>query len=105
MKFVIATSVKDDWKKTAPKDFVLAQNYPNPFNPSTRISYYLPHRAFVNIAVYNSLGQLVQTLVNEELEMGAQEIAFDARNLASGTYFYRLTAGGMTQTKMMAIVK
>lgn len=105
VKFVIATSVKDDWKKTAPKDFVLAQNYPNPFNPSTRISYYLPHRAFVNIAVYNSLGQLVQTLVNEELEMGAQEIAFDARNLASGTYFYRLTAGGMTQTKMMAIVK
>jgi hypothetical protein len=105
VKLVRATSVADDWNKNRPDNFVLAQNYPNPFNPSTMISYYLPQRTHVMLSVYNTVGQLVQTLVNDEQEKGAQEIAFDARNLGTGNYFYRLTAGGFTQTKMMTIVK
>jgi hypothetical protein len=105
VKLVKVTSVEDDWRSSAPKDYVLAQNYPNPFNPSTKISFYLPHRAFVNLTVYNSLGQAIRTLVNEEMEGGAQETSFDAANLSSGNYFYRLTAGGVSQTKLMAVVK
>jgi hypothetical protein len=85
--------------------FQLAQNYPNPFNPSTKISYFLPHRSVVSLAVFNSLGQRVATLVDEEMGHGRHEIMFDAANLASGSYFYRLTAGGMTQTRMMTIIK
>jgi len=105
VKLVIATSVKEEWKKNKPQTFVLAQNYPNPFNPSTKVSYFLPHRTFVILAVYNSLGQLVETLTSQEMEGGAHEISFDARNLASGNYFYRLSAGGVVQTKMMTVVK
>jgi hypothetical protein len=105
VKLVVTTSVQDDWNKNRPDNFLLAQNYPNPFNPSTRIAYYLPQRTQVTLAVYNTLGQLVETLVNDEQDMGTQEIVFDAKNLGSGSYFYRLTAGGVTQTKMMTIVK
>jgi hypothetical protein len=105
VKLVIAASVKDDWAKNAPKNFTLAQNYPNPFNPSTHIAYYLPRATRVTLAVYNSLGQLMETLIDEEQNQGAQEFVFDAQNYASGNYFYRLTAGSFTQTKMMTVVK
>jgi hypothetical protein len=105
VKLVIATGVKDEWEKNAPGEFVLAQNYPNPFNPSTRIPYYLPHQAHVTLAVYDMLGRLVETLVDEDQEQGAQELVFDAGRYSSGHYLYRLTAGGVTQTKMMTIVK
>jgi hypothetical protein len=84
---------------------VLAQNYPNPFNPSTKISYFVPERSFVQLAVYNMLGQLVATPVSEEREAGAHEITFDAKSLPSGNYFYRLNAGAKTQTKVMTILK
>jgi hypothetical protein len=105
VKFVKVTSVEDGWKTNAPDDFVLGQNYPNPFNPSTKISYYLPQRTHVMLSVYNALGQQVETLVNGEQEMGTREVSFDAANHASGNYFYRLTAGNVTRTKMMTIVK
>jgi hypothetical protein len=104
VKLVFTTSVQDE-SENKPDEFVLAQNYPNPFNPSTRISYYLPQRTHVTLSVYNTLGQLVETPVNDEQDMGVREVLFDAGKLSSGNYYYRLTAGGVTRTKMMTVVK
>jgi hypothetical protein len=73
-----------------PANFVLEQNYPNPFNPSTKIKYRVPVRGSVNLKVINSLGQEIATLVHEEKAAGTYEKDFDASNLASGIYFYRI---------------
>ncbi len=88
-----------------PADFQLDQNYPNPFNPSTSISYSLPERAFVTLKIYDILGREVASLVNEEKQAGRYQIRFDASNLASGTYVYRLAAGNFIQTKKMVLMK
>jgi hypothetical protein len=88
-----------------PGTFALYQNYPNPFNPTTTIRYALPRRSFVTLAVFNTLGQQVAMLVNGEVEAGYHEARFDARGLASGVYFYRLTAGGYSQIRKLCIVK
>jgi len=80
-----------------PIAYRLAQNYPNPFNPTTTISFELPIPSLVTLKVYNMLGQEVATLLdNEELEDGTQEIVFNATSLATGVYFYRMTAEGLT---------
>jgi hypothetical protein len=105
VKLVIPVSVRDDWRANTPTDFVLAQNYPNPFNPATHIAYYLPSRTHVTLTVYNALGQVVQTLVDAVQDQGTQQVVFESGSLAGGNYFYRLTAGGITQTKMMTMVK
>ncbi len=98
-----------------PKEFVLQQNYPNPFNPLTVIRYQLPVRSFVTLRVYNSLGQEVSTLVNEELSAGTYSSTFDASGLASGVYFYTLVgenrsgegaaSRGFSETKKMVLLK
>ncbi len=82
-----------------PKDFVLHQNYPNPFNPSTTIKYAVPKTSLVNIKVYDLTGQEVASLVNEVKEAGTYEIKFDARNLASGIYLYRMIADNFTSVR------
>jgi uncharacterized Ntn-hydrolase superfamily protein len=80
-----------------PRAFTLFQNYPNPFNPSTTIQFYLPARASVTLKIYNVLGQEVAALLKrEEMDEGTQEIDFDARNLASGVYLYRIEARTVT---------
>jgi hypothetical protein len=76
----------------APSVFTLMQNYPNPFNPMTKIEYTLPENAEVRVDIYNTLGELVSTLVNKTMEAGYQEISFDASSLPSGTYIYRINA-------------
>ncbi|MFI5251943.1 MAG: SdrD B-like domain-containing protein [Bacteroidota bacterium] len=74
-----------------PKRFALNQNYPNPFNPATTISFTLPQTGFVTLKIYNMLGQEVKTLLrNENMEQGTQHVEFNASELASGVYFYRL---------------
>jgi hypothetical protein len=75
-----------------PEVYSLSQNYPNPFNPSTTIRYGLPQRSVVSLAVYNSIGQKVATLVDQEQEAAYHEVRFDAGRLASGIYFYRIQA-------------
>lgn len=85
--------------------FSLVQNYPNPFNPATRIQYSVSSRQFVTLKVYNLLGKEVATLVNENKEAGNYSINFDASNLPSGVYIYKLQAGEFTQSKKMTLVK
>jgi hypothetical protein len=96
-----------------PTEFALEQNYPNPFNPATVIRYTLPTRVGqsfltvypVSLKVYDLLGQLVATLVDEEQTPGYKSVTFDAGNLPSGMYIYRLSAGSFTQARKMVIVK
>jgi hypothetical protein len=92
-------------KDQLPKGFVLNQNYPNPFNPTTVINYRLPSRSYVTLKVYNVLGEEVSILVNGIKEAGSYEAKFDAGRLASGVYFYRLTAGSFMFTKKLILFK
>jgi hypothetical protein len=88
-----------------PGEYILYQNYPNPFNPSTTIKYSIPELSRVTLKVFNVLGEEVTTLVNEEKIAGNYSIEFNASNLPSGVYFYRLQAGSFTETKKMLILK
>jgi len=89
----------------APDHFSLAQNYPNPFNPETVIEFQIPSNAMVNISVYNTLGEKVATLLNEQLEQGYYTRSFNGSNLPSGIYIYRLTADNVMFTKKMMLIK
>ena len=92
-------------EKASVKDFDLSQNYPNPFNPTTVISYRLAADSKVNLTVYNALGSEVSTLVNETQNSGSHSVSFNATNLSSGTYFYRLQAGGLVKAGKMILIK
>ncbi len=104
----IPTSISDE-KIDSPEKFYLAQNYPNPFNPSTKISFTVPNvgtgLALSVLKVYDVLGNEIATLVDEHLEAGKYEVTFDASNLASGFYFYRLQAGSFIETKKMILIR
>ncbi len=95
---------------TSATSFTLSQNYPNPFNPSTTIKYSIPAvgtslTKFVQMKVYDILGKEVATLVNENKPAGNYEVNFNASNLSSGVYFYKLQAGNFIQIKKMTVVK
>ena len=110
----ITTIEKNNSLKTK---FDLLQNYPNPFNPTTTIKYTIPtplNSPFakggntgesVTLKVYNILGKVVTTLVNKQQSAGTYQVIFDAKNLPSGTYFYRLKAGNFSKTKQMILIK
>lgn len=87
------------------KIFELKQNYPNPFNPVTRIEYSIPEGGLVTLDVYNVLGQRVATLINSVQTAGNHQVNFDGHVLASGVYFYKLSAGNYTRTMKMALMK
>ena len=100
-----------------PAEFVLEQNYPNPFNPSTTITFSLPSQSSthakgrvgegstVSLKVFDLLGREVATLVNEEKPAGSYRTTFNASQLPSGVYFYRLEAGSFTQTRKLLLLK
>jgi hypothetical protein len=88
-----------------PTQYTLAQNFPNPFNPTTTIQYGLPMSAFVSLRVFNTLGEQVADLVEGDRESGYHTVTFDASNLSSGVYFYRLQAGDFVQTRRLMILK
>ena len=90
---------------TNPFEFVLSQNYPNPFNPSTKIKYSIPTSEFVTLKVYDVLGNEVAALVNEEKPAGTYEVNFNASQLSSGIYFYKLQAGSFVETKKMILLR
>ncbi len=85
--------------------FKLEQNYPNPFNPTTTIKYSVPKSSFVTLKVYDLLGNEISTLVNGEKSAGYYHVQFNASNLASGVYFYRLTAGDKAEVKKLLLAK
>ncbi len=86
-------------------EYAISQNYPNPFNPSTTINYQIPKSGLVSLKVYDINGNEVANLVNETKETGRYSVEFNAKNLASGVYFYRIISGDFVQTKKMAILK
>jgi hypothetical protein len=90
---------------SAPVDYTLQQNYPNPFNPVTTISYSLPVKSEVELIIFNALGEGVMQLTNEEKEAGRYSVKFNATELTSGIYFYRLQAGSFVQTKKMVLLR
>jgi photosystem II stability/assembly factor-like uncharacterized protein len=98
-----ATSVVD--VRIIPKDFNLDQNFPNPFNPSTQISYSVPSVSMVKLFVYNTLGQTVKVLENSFKNAGNYSVNFNAADIPSGIYFYRLEAGQFSQVKKMILIK
>lgn len=91
--------------ENTPKSFSLSQNYPNPFNPSTVIQYAVPKASLVTIKVYDMTGREIKTLVNDFKNAGTFEVRFNASNLASGVYFYKIQAGEFRDTKKMMLVK
>jgi hypothetical protein len=101
----LTTTSVENSGATTPTRFALEQNYPNPFNPTTAISFQVPGVSIVKLAVYNILGQEVSTLVNEIKQPGVYTVQFDASNLPSGFYFYRMTAGNFTSTRSMVLLK
>ena len=88
-----------------PASFNLEQNYPNPFNPSTSIKYSIPVSGNVRLSVYNLVGEEVAVLVNGNIEAGTFEVTFDASNLPSGVYLYKLQSANTVQTKKMMLLK
>jgi hypothetical protein len=98
------TGIVDNGIKS-PSEFKLEQNYPNPFNPTTNIKFEIPSDQHVVIDVYNSIGQLVKTLVNQYYSSGSHVVTFNAANFASGIYIYRIEAGAFTESKKMILIK
>ncbi|MFZ5433471.1 MAG: T9SS type A sorting domain-containing protein [Calditrichota bacterium] len=92
-------------EQTLPETFYLADNYPNPFNPETKIRFSLPENGLASLKVYDAIGRHVATLVNGQLSAGEHAVTFNAENLPSGLYFYKLTAGGSSVTKKMILMK
>lgn len=88
-----------------PSKYSLSQNYPNPFNPVTKINYQLPVSSFVSLNVYDMTGREVTRLLNENKEAGYYTIIFDAKNLSSGTYFYKIVSGDFSEVMKMILVK
>jgi hypothetical protein len=88
-----------------PSGYTLYQNYPNPFNSSTSFEFELPENTFVNISVYNMLGQKIGDVVNDYLEKGYHYRNWNAANLSSGIYYYIFRAGEFSEIKKMALIK
>lgn len=94
----------NDKTETA-NSYLLEQNYPNPFNPETTIGYSIPNSGHVTLSVYNTLGQIVTTLVNSYENAGSYKVKFNAKDLTSGIYFYRINCGSFSASKKLIIVK
>jgi len=110
LKIIVGTKnfiskILNEIKGLLPSEFSLDQNYPNPFNPTTIINYSLPKSAFVKLIVYDVLGRVIKTLVDEEKSAGNYSVQFNGSNLSSGVYFYRLTAGNFISTKKLVLLK
>jgi len=104
-KTIIATPVNERKFNEIPTTFSLSQNYPNPFNPSTTIRYTLPKTAIVNLAVFTSHGETIETLVSGIQVTGEYEIHWSPKNFTSGVYLYRLTVDQFVETKKMILVR
>jgi hypothetical protein len=98
-----ATEVREG--NSSSQDYFLEDNYPNPFNPSTRIAFGIPKATTVQLRVIDALGRDVATIVNGERSAGVYKVMWNASNVPSGIYFYRLQAGGFVETKKMILLR
>ncbi len=105
IKVFITGLLEENIKANIPSEFNLFQNYPNPFNPATRIKFDIPKNVYVKLEVYDALGSEVIVLLNKELAAGEYEITWNAFNIPSGIYFYRLSAGEYNRAKKMILLK
>lgn len=103
-KVDIITSL-DDENNFFSNSYQLSQNYPNPFNPVSKIKFSIPVSGNVEIKVYDILGKEIKTLLNEYKQSGTYEVEFDASNLPSGVYFYRMISGSYLETKKMLLLR
>ena len=99
------TSVEKKRSEILPDSYMLSQNHPNPFNPSTRIEYAVPKSGIVSLRVFDMLGREVAVLVDGSVEAGWYSVNFNAQNLSSGVYLYRLESRGFAQTLKMVVLK
>ncbi len=99
------SDIEDNLLFQFPTKFEISQNYPNPFNPATSIQFRIPENSFVSLKIYNVLGKEIATLLNEEKSIGSYEVNFNAINIPSGIYFYRIEAGNFVETKKMILLK
>jgi len=102
----------DDWItglnneiEPIPLEFELSQNYPNPFNPSTTIGFSIPEASDVKIEIYNVLGQRIGVLLDEFRDAGRHSVVWDAGNIPSGVYFYRIKTSDFENTRKMLLLK
>jgi hypothetical protein len=98
-----ASRIADE--NSIPGQFTLSQNYPNPFNPSTKIKFTLPQSEKISIEIFSLLGQKIGTLVNKKMPAGSHEIEFNAKDLPSGVYLYRIQAGDYINSKKMLLLR
>ncbi len=99
------TDFEDVYKEVLPIEFALSQNYPNPFNPTTKISYSIPNQSYISLKVFDVLGREVTELINQEQSAGSYEVQFNASNLGSGVYFYKLSSRTFVESKKMILLK
>ena len=100
----ITTNIKNEYNSSN-KSFWLSQNYPNPFNPNTTIEFTLQKKENVKIEIFNMLGQKVETLLNKQMSSGSQAVEFNAQNLPSGVYLYKIEAGRFQEVKKMVLLR
>ena len=103
--FNTVTTGIDDENEAILTEYKLNQNYPNPFNPLTNIEFTLEKAGHTTLEIYNTLGQLVTTLVDGQMSSGQHQISFNAEKYTSGIYFYKLTSGNFTEMKKMMFLK
>ena len=103
-KNALSSPVKEN-NNVLPLEYSLSQNYPNPFNPSTTIRYALPSSAHVKLTIHDILGREIASLVNEEQSAGWKEVQWNAKDVSSGIYFYKLQADNFVETQKMLVVK
>jgi hypothetical protein len=99
-----AAAIEDD-PHQKPDIFKLYQNYPNPFNPTTTINYELPITNYVELSIFNYLGQKVATLISEVQNTGYHQVEWDASKFSSGVYYYQIKAGEFFATRKMLLIK
>lgn len=104
LKLQTATGLENN-NLTVPANFALLQNYPNPFNPSTKITFQVPKSSYVSLKIYDMLGKEVANPINKNLSAGTYNYTFNAANLTSGIYLYRISSNGFVETKKMILMK
>lgn len=104
MEYVIVTNISDVYNSNV-KEYFISQNFPNPFNPVTNIEFSIPNSGIVQLKVYDIIGNEISTIINEYKDTGKYEVEFDASNLSSGVYFYRMISGSYVETKKMVLLR